>query len=348
MRRLTKRLVSVCFAMLLGTGMVGGLSESVAANNEKPEIWKFATIAPKGIGLGNSIRNIVIPAIEEGSDHTLKIDVYWGGVMGDEADYQQKMRLGQIQGTGISGMAATIFCPEMSVLELPFMFNSWAEVDYIKKVMREDFEKLHEKYGYMLAAWNDQGFDQFYSNKWRLDKLEQFENAKFGSWYGEVEVKFLETLGANPIPVSVAEAVPAIRQKVADSMVGPSFYIVATQMYPNVKYVNPINVRYSPAVIVIDLDRWNGVKDKYKQRYKDQRFDIEAKIAKNLRSDSDKCLAAIIKYGAEECHMAPEEVKIMKEKARTTWDYFTGKFYSRELLDKLLGHLATFREGQEK
>ena len=244
MMRLTKRLVSICFVVLISAGVMGGSGWAVAAGTpEAPEIWKFATIAPKGIGLGNSIRSILIPAIEEGSDHTIKIDVYWGGVMGDEADYQQKMRLGQIQGTGISGMAATIFCPEMSVLELPFMFNSWAEVDYIKKVMREDFEKLHEKYGYMLAAWNDQGFDQFYSTKYPLNALAQFEKAKFGSWYGEVEVKFLETLGSNPIPVSVAEAVPAIRQKVADSMVGPSFYIVATQMYPNVKYVNPINVR---------------------------------------------------------------------------------------------------------
>jgi len=324
------------------------VSIHAAATEVKPEIWKFATIAPKGIGLGNSIRSILIPAIEEGSEHTIQIDVYWGGVMGDEADYQQKMRLGQIQGTGISGMAATIFCPEMSILELPFMFKSWEEVDYIKKVMREDFEKLHEKYGYKLAAWNDQGFDQFYSTKYALDTLEQFGKAKFGSWYGKVEEKFLETLGANPIPVGVAEAVPAMRQGVADSMIGPAFYIVATQMYPEVKYVNPINVRYSPAVILIGLDRWNALDDRYKKRFFEQQADIEAKIAINLRSDNDKCLNAIIKYGAKESHLSPENEKVMKEKAKTTWDYFAGKLYSRELLDKLLGHLDSFRKERDK
>ncbi len=317
---------------------------AAGASKEKPKIWKFATIAPKGIGLGNSIRTILIPAIEEGSENTIKIDVYWGGIMGDEADYQQKMRLGQIQGTGISGMAATIFCPEMAVVELPFLFNSWGEVDHIKTVMREDFEKLHEKYGYKLAAWNDQGFDQFYSSKLPLDRLENFKKAKFGSWYGEVEEYFLKSINATPIPVGVAEAVPAIRQGVADSMIGPSFYIVATQMYSAVKHINPINVRYSPAVILISLDLWNNLDEKYRNRYLEQRPDIEKKIAVGLRGDNEKCLKAMIKYGAKECFLSAEEEKIMRKKAKATWDHFAGKLYSRELLDKILFYLEDFRK----
>ncbi len=342
MIQLKKRIMMAALVLcILG---VANMATGADKKLPEPQVWKFATIAPKGIGLGNSIRSILIPAIEEGSDHTLKIDVYWGGVMGDEADYQQKMRIGQIQGAGVSGMAATIFCPEMAVVELPFLFETWDEVDHIKTVMRRDFEKLYEKYGYKLVCWNDQGFDQYYSAKYPLTKLDQFKKAKFGTWYGPVEEKFLDELGANPIPVGVAEAVPAMRQGVADSMIAPAFYVVATQMYPNTKYVNPVRVRYSPALVVVELDAWNSIPELYRNRFFEQRPEIERKIAKGIRGDNKKCLKAMIKYGVEKTEMDPRELEAMKVAARTTWNYFAGKIYSRELLDKLLAHLEEFRK----
>lgn len=110
--------------------------------------WKFGTLAPKGVGWARHINETVLPAVREATDGNLAIKNYWGGVMGDEEDYIRKMHIGQLQGAGMSGQGAVLVCPEMAVVELPFMFQNYDEVDYIKSKMKQTFDGIMRENGY--------------------------------------------------------------------------------------------------------------------------------------------------------------------------------------------------------
>ena len=102
--------------------------------------WKLATLAPDGVGWAIHIKELLHPAIDKATNNTVKLTWYWGGIMGDDEDYIAKMRIDQLQGMGFSGAGFVMACPAGSVLELPFLFQSDEEVDFIKGKMRDDFD----------------------------------------------------------------------------------------------------------------------------------------------------------------------------------------------------------------
>ena len=167
-----------------------------------PEVirFKLATLAPKGIGWARHAEKILIPWVIKTTDNNLRLKVYWGGILGNDDDYLRKMEIGQLQGGALTGLGANLACPEFSVIGLPFLFESYEEVDHIRHTMMPLFEREFLGHGYRLIMWVDQDFDQIYSTIWKFDSLEDFAKAKIGTWYGPQEEVMLKALGAHPIP----------------------------------------------------------------------------------------------------------------------------------------------------
>ncbi|MEW5734870.1 MAG: TRAP transporter substrate-binding protein DctP [Thermodesulfobacteriota bacterium] len=332
----------VLAAVLLCAAVAPALAQDKDAEKAK-YIWKMATLAPKGVGWAIHVNNLLLPWVKKMSNGEVYIKIYWGGVMGDEDAAIKKMSIGQLQGGGFSGQGATMLCPEFAVFELPFLFNDYGEVDYIKDTMTESMDKQMEKYGVKFLMWGDQDFDQIYSTRWPLNKLDEFRKAKFFTWYGELEAEVFKKLGVVPITIDVPEAPTAVRQGIADSAIAPSIFMVGTQMYNIVKYVNPVKIRYSPGPIVVTLAAYNELPPAYKETFSKDRYNLVKEFCKLARIDNQKCLDAMIKYGVKKVEMSPDELAKMKSLTRPVWDEMAGKLYPKSLLEEVQSRLAEYR-----
>ncbi len=154
------------------------------------------------MGWAEHVKELLIPAITEATDGEVAVKVYWGGIMGDDETIIEKMQKDILQGSGLSAQGVTMVCPEMVVLTLPFLFNGYDEVDYIKEKMSGRFEGLMQKNGFFLFTWTDQDFDQIYSTTVPLDRLSNFSRVKFTTWYGPTEEKMLKALGAKSVALN--------------------------------------------------------------------------------------------------------------------------------------------------
>jgi TRAP-type C4-dicarboxylate transport system substrate-binding protein len=327
--------------------MFGGMTSTDVYAKAKWRI-KVATLAPKSVGWAKNIRKIMHPAIKKATDGNVKLKWYWGGVMGDDKDYIDKMKIGQIDGAAFSGQGTVIACPEMAVLELPFLFRNYAEVDHIRDSMRNTFDKISAKNGYKLIIWSDQDFDQIYSIKYEMNKLTDFQNARIITWYGTLEQTVLETLGASPIPVGVPEIVSSMRQGIADTVIAPSIAVVGFQMYTIIKYVNPMNIRYSPACCFVRLDFWKKIPKSYQNKLDGVRNNEAVVFREKCREDSKKAYDAMIKYGMKESSLTGEQLNQIQRKCEAVWDALAGKLYSKALLKEVKDRLAEFRAKQGK
>lgn len=305
--------------------------------------WKLATLAPKGVGWAQHIEHVLLPAIDQATDNALQMKWYWGGIMGDDEDFIKKMRINQLQGMGFSGQGITIACPAMAVIELPFLFENADEVDHIKNTMRSDFDALLADSGFVLLHWVDQDFDQIYSVQMPFDSVEDFKHSKFLTWYGPLEEKLLARLGASPIPVNVPEVATSVRQGIVDSMVAPAIWMVGSQMYGVVKFINPVHIRYSPAGLLVTLDAWEGLEGKHREEILKSRTATENKFNVGLRSDNKKAIEAMVKYGVHLVEMKPDDLADLKKSAVGVWDEVTGDLFPEELLEKMLSELDDFR-----
>ena len=331
--------------LFLMVGISLGLIFSGTAQS-KEFVFKIATLAPKNVGWAKHIRKIFIPAIKKKTNGEIKLKWYWGGVMGDDKDALGKMKIGQLDGAALTGQGVFLAIPQMSVLGLPFMFNDFDEVDYIRKKMFHTFEKYAMENGFKFLSWADQDFDQIYSVKYPMSTQADFGKVKIITWFGVVEKNLLIKLGASPVPVGPVEITPSIRQGIADALIAPAVWVVGAQMYTTFKYVNPVRIRYSPAATIVTKSRWDSYPELTK-KYGELVYELQnnelVEFVKATRADSTKAYAAMIKRGMKESIYAPAEMEKMKIKAMEIWDELADKLYPKSLLEELKRQLKDYR-----
>ena len=318
------------------------ITVNISVAGEK-QVWKVGTLTPKGVGWAKQFEKIMLPAIHNATGNDLDVKIYWGGIMGDDEDIIAKMRAGQLQAAGITGQGAVMACPEFAAVELPFLFRDFAEVDYVREKLFPELDRLMQQRGFKLLLWLDQDFDQIYSVKWRFNDVDDFKKAKIMTWYGPLEEHLLKSLGASPIPVDIPELVPSLRQGVADTLIAPGLWMIATQLYPAVKYMVPIKLRYSPAVVIATLDAWNQLPETARQGITAVTPDVTRRFTLATRNDNEKAIVALEKYGIERIEPGPETMAAIKQESVKVWEEEADNLYPKDLLDKVLILLDEFR-----
>ncbi len=323
------------------------LINTARADDEKIVI-KLATLGQKGISSMIYLDEVFLPQLTKAAEGRVVFDVYWGGVMGDEEDYIGKMRTGQLQGALVSasgGITAAV-CPDLSVLELPFLFNAWAwdEATYVINKIKPHLYREAESRGYKILLILTIDFDQIYSSKQNIETLEDIRKAKFLTWFGPLENRMLRSLGVFPIPVNVPEVVSSMKTGICDMAISPSLWWVGAQLYPDTKYVNPLPFRHVPGVIVLNMDAWNKIPGKDQIAMEALFNKFEKGLQKVIRDNNERAYNAMLKYGIKEVNVTPEEEARFKEATRPVWDELAGKSYSKEILDEVISLLAEYRK----
>ena len=102
---------------------------------------KFGTVAPSGTPWADTLDEIKNRVNKE-SKGELKIKTYLGGQLGGELEILNGIRRGRIEGGGITSAALGSVIPELNVLEIPFIFDSYEQADYIlDNFLLEPFSK---------------------------------------------------------------------------------------------------------------------------------------------------------------------------------------------------------------
>jgi TRAP-type C4-dicarboxylate transport system substrate-binding protein len=312
-------------------------------------LCKMGTLAPDGVGWAALIKSIINPGVFKVTNGQVKLDWYWGGTMGDDQDILAKMRNGQLQGGGFSGYGMVMACPEMALLELPFLFESYDEVEYVYSKLRPRINQWFEKRGYHLIVLAEQDFDQIYSTKIPIKTPDDFKKSRVLTWYGPLEERTLKALGASPLPIRVPEVASSIRTGVCDAFISPSIWAVGTQMYTVMKYLNPMHIRYSPAGGVISSSAWNQIPKEMQTDINNFAMSVEKDFRRQVRAGNEKCLKAMYKYGMKEVKMTPAELDVLKKRLLPVWDEFAAKgYYSKAELAEVKGILAEYRSKNKK
>lgn len=342
------RMIRLIGLLILAAWMApGALADgpAQAAPEDGCVTWKIATLAPRGIGWARHAEEVMIAETAKSTDNTVKVEVFWNGVMGDDEDYLAKMRIDQLQDAGFSGQGASLACPEFSVLSLPFLFNNYEEVDYIRDEMFSDFDALFSNYGLKILYWADQDFDQIYSKVSPMETVDDFRKMRFVLWCGPMEGALFNALDADCTPLNVPESVSAMRQGVVDSAIAPAVWMVGAHLYTEVKYVNTTKIRYSPSAIVVTTKAWGQMAPKYKAQYEKERDAVTRNFVSFIRRDNKRGLVAMLRYGIKKTSMPEPEQEKLRKKAMSVYAQLTDIAYPSDLLAEIQGRLESFRKG---
>ncbi len=124
---------------------------------------KFATVATEG-STWMKVMHELAKAVEDSTNGEVKFKIYPGAVQGDEKDVLRKMRIGQVHSAGFTGVGLGEILPEIRIMDVPFLFNNYEEVDYVSEKLSDHFAQKFEEKGYILLGWAEVGFVYVFTN----------------------------------------------------------------------------------------------------------------------------------------------------------------------------------------
>ncbi len=313
-----------------------------AAENGKKYKLKIATLAPEGSSWMKRFHE-VSRAIEKRSDGRLKLKIYAGGIMGDEPDVIRKIRSGQLQGAAVTGIGLGMIQPAVRVLDLPFLFQTYEELDYIRETLNEDFEKKFEERGYVLLGWVDIGWIHVFSNQPVTTKGELLAT-KLWAWVDDpLAHSMFKEVGVQGIPLSLPAVLPHLQTGLINAAYGSPLSTLALQWYTQVKYMSDLPITMANAAVVVSKKSFDALPKDLQMILKEEGKKMERVLVGQMRRDNVESLRVLKKYGLKVTNTQPEFMQEMERAAHAVWTQLAGTLYPPELLAQVQALLAVRR-----
>jgi TRAP-type C4-dicarboxylate transport system substrate-binding protein len=215
----TLRSLSGLASATLGLALATG-----AAAQSAPVELRYATSAPPKTVWEMQILRFQ-KQVDELSKGTLKINAFLNSQLGSEQDTVAQVARGRIDMGGYSITAGSLLVPEISLLNIPFLFKDQKEQDCVyDKHLTKLTQDLFEKKGVVMTSWSEVGVADIIGKK-AFVSPDDLKGLKARSAPSKVAAFMWSQFGANPNPLPVTEWNSAFQTgliDVADS--GPTYY----------------------------------------------------------------------------------------------------------------------------
>jgi TRAP-type C4-dicarboxylate transport system substrate-binding protein len=232
-------------------GVVAGLVCVVMTNSVHAQhTIKFATIAPEGSTWLNIMKEYDA-AVRKESGGRLGFKIYPGGVQGEDKDVIKKIRIGQLHSAGLTGVGLGEIAPKVRILDAPFLFKNYEEVDLIYAKLQKEFEDAFLEKNFVLLGWAEVGFVYVFSNS-PVRSVADLNGVKMWMWEGDpVAEATFKTLGVNAIPLSVVDVLTSLQTGLINGAYVSPYAAVALQWNTRVKYMMGTPIADACGAVVI-------------------------------------------------------------------------------------------------
>src|SRR6476659_5861885 len=234
---------------LLSVAAVAALASAQSARAENVEL-RLATLAPSG-SPWMEVLNKAQGEIKDKTAGRVTMKYYEGGQQGDERDFVRKIKLGQLDGAAVTAIGLAMIDESIRVLELPMMFESVDELDYVADKMWPYFQKKFEKKGFKLNDRGEVGWIYFLSKN-KVETLSDLKGQKLWMWGDDQLVgSMFKKLGLNGVPLGVPEVDAGLTSGKINACYGSPVAAVALQWYSKVKYMTSMPMSFAIGATVV-------------------------------------------------------------------------------------------------
>ncbi len=305
---------------------------------------KFATLAPEGSTWMNVMKNMA-KSIEDSTNGDLKFKIYPGGVQGDERDVLRKMRIGQVHSAGFTGVGLGEILPEVRILDVPFLFDNYDEVDYVADKLFDHFSNKFEEKGYILLGWAEVGFVYVFTNS-PVNSIKDMNGIKMWMWEGDpiAEAAFT-SMDISPIPLSITDVLTSLQTNLINGVYVSPLGCTVLQWHTKVKYMLELQLANSNGAVLITKKQFLKLSPEQQNILKFFSHKYLRQLTQLSREDNQKSLDLIQKSGIQFTQITDkkqlEDFDTAGEKARRS---LVGKLYDQQFLTQVEGYLIDYRK----
>jgi TRAP-type C4-dicarboxylate transport system substrate-binding protein len=242
-----------------------------------------------------------------------------------------------------------VVVPELSVIELPYLYNTRDEAAYVWNQFFDHMNKQAEKKNLLFTCLMEVGWWDFYTRE-KVTTREELTRIKTETIGGDV---FISTHKHWDIPIVIvppAESLPALQTGVFDAVNAPIQYLIGAQAFTEVPYCLKAHWLYQHATVAMNKKRLDRVPEDLKKVFLEEMKNFAKEVIPATRKSNDDVWNNMEKYGVTIVEPSPAVLKDFKEKSRPVWDDLVDKCYSRSLLNDVIKTRDEYRRkiGGEK
>jgi TRAP-type transport system periplasmic protein len=264
-------------------------------------VLKFATLAP----IGSTWMNIIgdwADEVDKESRGRLKFKLYGGGVSGDEPEVLRKIRFGQLQGGALTGHGIGYIYSPARVLEIPFLFRSYDEVDHVREQLMPEIRAGFHRNGFELLGWMEVGFVQLFSRQ-PIHSLDDMKQRRIWLWQGDpLGSAFFDASGISPVPLPITEVYTSLSTGLIDTTIAPPLGAIALQWFTQTRYMTDIPIMDGIGGLIVSRRFFDALPPDLQALLRRTGEAAGRRLVSETRRDNAKSLAVLKQQGVTFTH----------------------------------------------
>jgi TRAP-type C4-dicarboxylate transport system substrate-binding protein len=218
--------------------------------------FKVATLSPDGSFWMKTMREAG-KEVEAATDNRVKFKWYPGGVMGDDKAVLRKMRVGQLQGAALPMGELLSFYPDSQAYGIPFLFNSYEEVDYVRSQLDDSLITGFAEGGMEVLGIAEGGFGYFLTAEPVRVPADLQQQKVWVPQNDVVSARLAQSIGVTPIPLTLPDVLPGLQTGLVNTVAVSPMGAIVLQWHTRVAHITDIPLMYFCGVISLTGKSFN-------------------------------------------------------------------------------------------
>jgi TRAP-type C4-dicarboxylate transport system substrate-binding protein len=315
-----------------------------AMGAEKSLLIKMGTLAPEGSSWMKTFNTLNTEVMKK-TENKVQFRIYPGGVLGDEMDMLRKLKIGQIQGVALTSAGLSTLFKEMDVLQIPFLFQTYEEVDSVLKKTDSFFRKGFEDNGYVFLGWSEAGFVYLMSTL-PISSVADLRKAKVWIWEESPMSKAIfDEAGVKAIPLTVPDVLVGLQTGLVDVVYVPPTGAISLQWFTKIKYMTDVPLVYLAGGVVVKKDIFKQI-PQTSQNFILESYQQHLEQLKTItRNENRDAVKVMVKNGVKIITPTKDQIDEYKRLSNKAMGHISGQTFSKKVLDEVTSLLESYRRG---
>lgn len=255
---------------------------------------------------GTSFRGTVGEAHWEGfgkrvtaaSGGEIEVKLLTHGELGSEENLVSGLRRGRVQFANLSSLIATTIVPEMSLVYMPYLFESQEESDYvIDTFLAREYSRLFAARGLELIVMYDLGFQQIWSRRKPILVPADARGVRFRVAASKSAELLGRAIGADLIPLPFSDIIPSLQTGLIEAGENGVTLYSRTGTAPEAPHLTVTDHSLAMSMIVADKRWWDRLEPRHQKLLRESYLSA-AQIRRDVRAEieSDYAQAAKLRF----------------------------------------------------
>lgn len=317
--------------------LLGGLANAA--------VLKIASVMPEGSTWMKDMR-ASSKEIQERTDGRVQIKYYGGGVMGNSAKVLGKIRIGSLHGGAFTPSSLQKIYPEISLYGLPMIFDSVAEVTYVRSRFDQTIMDGLNEAGYVSFGFATGGFAVIMSNE-PVSAVSDLRGKKVWVPEGDtISYATMKALSLSPVTLPLTDVLTGLQTGLIDIVAMSPIGALVLQWHTKVKFITDLPLVYTMGFLAINNKAFAKISPADQDIVREVMTRTYANLDDANVDDNEEALQALLNTGIKKVALADDEAaEIRTILRRSNRDMAEQGEYSIDMYEQMLQYLQEYRDG---